>query len=91
MTTPRIEAIKFRIWQFASDRNWDVTVTDIADHLDEKPQTIANVVKNAGWSSRLRAGWRDRHAFGSCIGIVSPSTVAGVVRDVLSGRMGAIE
>ncbi len=91
MTTPRIEAIKFRIWQFASDRNWDVTVTDIADHLDEKPQTIANVVRNAGWSNRLRAGIRDHKVFGSCTAIVPPSIVAGIVRDVLSGRMGAIE
>ena len=51
---PKTEALKFRIWQYASPKGWDVTVNDIADALEESPERVRAVCVAAGWMTRIR-------------------------------------
>lgn len=53
--SPKAQALAYRIWCYADPRGWDVTVTDIADALDESPKRIGAVCQNRGWIGRLRA------------------------------------
>lgn len=54
MTSPKTLALRFRIWQFAAPKGWDVSVHDIADALGLSWMTARNAVHGAGWSNRIR-------------------------------------
>jgi hypothetical protein len=54
VTSPHQHALRFRIWQYASPRGWDVTNVDIAAALDEPVQVIRGTVQAAGWNTHVR-------------------------------------
>lgn len=56
---PRIETAAFRIWQYASAREWNVTVMEIADALDLGMPTVRNLCIKRGWSNRMRVARPD--------------------------------
>ena len=48
------EALAFRIWQYAAPREWNVTLAEIADHLDESAYRVSTTMRWRGWLSRVR-------------------------------------
>jgi hypothetical protein len=54
MTPAQKAALKYRIWAYASAREWDVTLHDIADHLDCSAHTVRGLCQYSGWLPRLR-------------------------------------
>jgi len=81
---PRIEAAAFRIWQYATAREWNVTVTEIADALDMTMPTVRNICTKRGWSNRLRVG-RPDHAIHPHFNYLD-SAVEEIAADRLGGR-----
>ena len=51
----RTAALAFRIWQFAMDRGWDVTMTETAEALNVPPQTVSTIATNRRWLNRFRS------------------------------------
>ena len=54
MTSPRTEALAYRIWSVANPRGWNMTCTEIADELDETPARIRSILRVKKWGGRLR-------------------------------------
>lgn len=54
MTPAQKAALKYRIWAYASAREWDVTLQDIADHLNCSIHTVRGLCQYSGWLPRLR-------------------------------------
>lgn len=85
------EALRFRIWQFAAPREWNVTIAEIAEALGVHWTTIRSVINRAGWNTRVRVNsgpLERRHANAS--GALGGSLIEDyrpVVRDVLAGRV----
>jgi hypothetical protein len=88
------EALAFRIWQYAAPREWNVTLSEIADHLGESLERVRGVVVTRGWFGRIRAmsaskiearpliGWGSS-AFS---GVAASSKI--IAADLASGRIG---
>lgn len=53
-TSPRSAALAYRIWGFAAPREWDVTVSDIAQYLGASVRSVSTICRHKGWSGRLR-------------------------------------
>lgn len=58
----RINARAFMIWREAEAHNWDCTLGDIADALDETIVAVANTCRARGWLTRLRSMKADHSA-----------------------------
>lgn len=54
MMNPKTEALAFRIWQWATMREWDCNVNEIADGLGEPLMRVVTVCAIKGWRNRLR-------------------------------------
>ena len=54
MTTPRTEAMAFRIWAYATAREWDCTHGEIAGALGLPLAQVRGVIAVKGWNQRLR-------------------------------------
>lgn len=51
---PRVLALRFRIWQFAEPRGWNVTTSEIAEGLgDLTSRHVGLILRAAGWSGRI--------------------------------------
>jgi hypothetical protein len=48
------EALAFLIWQYATPREWNVTLAEIADHLGESAYRVSTTMRWRGWISRVR-------------------------------------
>lgn len=81
MTTPQQHAIRFRIWQFATPRGWDVTCADIAEALDENPHVIGGVIRKAGWNTRIRKTSYDHMSHGG-VDVAPRSEFNRIVREL---------
>lgn len=81
--SPKTLALRYRIWSFASKREWDVTIQDIAEALEEPVQRVNTTVRFAGWGNRVRALYGRVSPVGSDAGRVE----RGVIRDVIAGRV----
>lgn len=52
---PRILKLRFRVWQFCADRDWNVTTPQISEGLgDASPQQVSAVLQSRGWAHRVR-------------------------------------
>lgn len=80
---PKTLALRYRIWCFASAREWDVTIQDIAAALEEPLQRVNATVRYAGWGNRIRALYGRENPVGAPQGQIE----RGVIRDVLAGRV----
>jgi len=58
---PKTEAMAFRIWQFADASGWDVTVADVAKHLNISSARVRRINGLKGWSNRYRVDVTSRH------------------------------
>ena len=54
MPSPRTMAIAYRIWAYASPREWDVTIPEVAEELRENVATIRAIMQSKGWLRRVR-------------------------------------
>lgn len=54
MRNPRANYIAYRIWAYATPREWNVTIYEISDEIDENWRTICNICIHKGWLGRLR-------------------------------------
>jgi hypothetical protein len=90
----RREALAFRIWQYASAREWNVTLADIADGIGESIDRCRSTVVHRGWFPRIRsmsAGHLEANpTIGAHTSIHSGvRTVARhIAADLASGRIG---
>lgn len=53
--TARTQALRFRIWQYANPREWNVTTHEIADAIGETHNRVRAIIGHAGWHNRLRS------------------------------------
>ena len=59
---PRIEALAFRIWAYAQEREWNCGIAEIADALRESDRRIGAICAHRGWSERLNKVFRGRNS-----------------------------
>ncbi|MGN7869575.1 hypothetical protein [Paracoccus sp. 22332] len=52
--TVQTKTLAFRIWQAAEARGWDMTLADVADHLDVSLPRVRRVAQISGWLTRFR-------------------------------------
>jgi uncharacterized membrane protein len=91
--SPKSEALAFRIWQYATPREWNVTVTEIADHLGEDWRRVGAMMRWRGWLTRVRvtsssaneSGWK----LSGAGNVYSGQAVASrhIAADLASGRI----
>ena len=53
--TPRTETIAYRIWGYASPREWDCTPADVADALDIPRCAVSSTIRIKRWAGRFRS------------------------------------
>lgn len=58
--TPRTMAIAYRIWVYASAREWNCSAAEIAEGIGESWKRVNMICRNKGWSSRLRKVYAGR-------------------------------
>ena len=84
--TPKTMATRYRIWAYASAREWNVTIADIADGLDMNRNTVRTIVNNVpGWGQRLRSASVGSHDF---VKWQIDGFASSTAQDVASGRIG---
>ena len=54
MSSPRVEALAYRIWAYAEPMGWNVTSRDIADEVGVSASMIGAICRRKGWTNRLR-------------------------------------
>ena len=54
MSSPRVEALAYRIWAYAEPMEWNVTSRDIADALGVSAISVGKIARRKGWLNRLR-------------------------------------
>ena len=59
--TPRTMRIAAAIHHYASQREWNMTLQELADATGEKIGTVRAIVVSKGWMSRLRTMTKDRY------------------------------
>jgi hypothetical protein len=59
MTHPRTEALAYRIWAYATPREWNVTGKDIAEVLGIPYWAVGTVLQAKGWHDRTRTHIKD--------------------------------
>lgn len=85
--TPKTMATRYRIWAYASAREWNVTIADIADGLDMNRNTVRTIINNVpGWSQRIRSASPNFHTTGKWIS--EDRFASSTAQDVASGRIG---
>jgi hypothetical protein len=81
--TPRTMATRYRIWGYATAREWNVTIADIAEGLDLAKNTVQQTIIAAKWFDRIRAM---SHSNSGPVPY-GESRAADIAHDVASGRI----
>jgi hypothetical protein len=55
MTSPSTLALRYRIWAYASPREWNVTTAEVGEAMGISTDRARAVINGAGWSNRIRA------------------------------------
>ena len=85
--TPKTMATRYRIWAYASAREWNVTIADIADGLDMNRNTVRTIINNVpGWSQRIRSASSGDHNTARWLN--DGGLASSTAQDVASGRIG---
>ena len=59
MFSPPVEALAYRIWGWARLRDWDCSLVEVAEALDEPVVLVARVAALKGWKGRFRVTVRE--------------------------------
>jgi len=51
--TPHIEALAYRIWAYASPREWECSHAEISDWTGISVAMVAHVIRAKGWQGRV--------------------------------------
>jgi len=78
-------ALAFRIWQYASAREWDVLASEVGEALGEPTRRVAAVCRGKGWNERMR-GTQDDWNAGTNNG--SAGFSRDLAREIVAGRVG---
>ena len=54
MIQPKTHALAYRIWAYAEPREWNCTVNELANALNENRKSIVAACTAKGWNHRLR-------------------------------------
>lgn len=60
MSSPEVEALAFRIWQFAKAREWNCSAVEVAEYLEVSTQRVIALCAARGWN-RVMRGDSDNH------------------------------
>ena len=88
MITVSTHALRYRIWAYCAPREWNCTIGEVADALDEDVNRIRATMQHAGWTSRIRLTMHD--SFGD--GVPGSRTYADhLARQIAAGFVGVDE
>ena len=59
MFSPPVETLAFRLWTWAHQRDWDCSLVEAAEALDEPVVQVARVAALKGWKDRFRVTERE--------------------------------
>lgn len=82
---PKIAALRYRIWAYASPRGWDVTLAELSEHLGESSPRVSATIQHAKWTGRIR---RTEH---DSVGDGVPGSrnyAHHLASEIVSGRVG---
>lgn len=54
MKNPTTEALLYRIWAHCHPIEWDCTIAECAEAIDEPMRRVKAVVQHRGWTHRFR-------------------------------------
>ncbi len=86
--TPKSAALRFRIWQYASARGWDVTFGEVADALGVSVMAAARAAHSAGWSDRFRSKKFDSFLRDDARTLIELSRSRHLAEQIVAGRVG---
>lgn len=52
--SPKVMALRFRIWAYCAPRGWDVAIPELAEVTGRSVGAVASVLQAAGWLNRVR-------------------------------------
>ncbi len=81
--TPRTMALAYRIWAYATPREWDVSVKEVAEALGVSWQHVNLICAKRGWNARMR---KDTTDAGLQIGRFTPNSLIIAADDYLEGH-----
>ena len=61
MTTPRTEAIAFRMWAYCEPLGWNCTFGEVAEHLGVNIKSVVSVATMRKWTDRMRGNPEPAH------------------------------
>lgn len=78
-------AARFRVWQFCTAREWNVTIKDISEGLgDVSIDRVRGILQGQKWTDRVRSMTPHSHAQGSRV----MRAVAEDTRNLISKTVG---
>ena len=57
--SPKSEAIAYRAYIWARDRDWNCTIAECAEAIGVETQSLRNIMVRKAWSDRFRSTTRD--------------------------------
>ena len=57
--SPKSEAIAYRAYIWARDREWDCTIAECAEAIGVETQSLRNIMVRKGWANRFRSTTND--------------------------------
>ncbi|MGL4811891.1 MAG: hypothetical protein ACRCXM_08945 [Beijerinckiaceae bacterium] len=86
MISAKTNALRFRIWQYAAPREWDVSIAEIAEAISESIYIVRQCIRNnPAWHGRVR--WETTGGGGG-LGKGSVNYLAShTAKDIVSGRI----
>ena len=67
--SPKSEAIAYRAYIWARDREWDCTIAECAEAIGVGTHSLRNIMLRKGWSDRFRATARDFYCNQEVVGL----------------------
>ena len=62
--SPKSEAIAYRAYIWARDREWDCTIAECAEAIDVEPLALGNIMRMKGWGGRFKSTLKDASPIG---------------------------
>lgn len=86
--TIKTQALRFRIWQYANPKGWDVTFSEVAAALGVDARSIGAIARHAGWVERFRVSNKEAHRQMRQDGALRVTEMNNLAVEIASGRVG---
>lgn len=70
--SPKSEAIAYRAYIWARDREWDCTIAECAEAIGVATMQLRNIMVFKGWNNRFRSATTGRIDFNECRPLATP-------------------